>query len=651
MVTTKVASYFHRGASSKVVYKQRLSITLRGVLGLEPLMSGRGAFYKNLYGGRGRGRGKRGGFSAQEEDPSSSSSRKRQRVTDIRTSQELVNTLFRIDGKPYPAYHDVEGTWRYDKFLLHIDHVQSDPYAPPSKLRLQIGHEVAQFPASLFSNSIRKVALCDFLTRGLASTAALQTAASSSKAYHSAKGGEIFVDKPGQQVLQRSSVVINSTGIEARFTLGLPAQGRTILGGWAVNIFRDTVPRFADQLLYESHKPQELEIFVNCIEDQDSLREKLSASKLSAFIPNGAILPRASGSSDLPLSGSDVVKFVTPPSLECIFELPHRGEIRGMGIPEGITMIAGGGFHGKSTLLDALAVGCYNHIPGDGREFVVSSPTCVSVQGEDGRSIKNVDISPFISHLPSGVPTTSFTTQDASGSTSMAAGVIEALELGAKTLLFDEDTCATNFLIRDRRMQRLVSADPITPLVFKIRALHRDHGCSAILVIGGCGDYCDVADNVLEMRNYQCYDITQAARQVAKEIPSVVADYEDHTFGDIKPRALSIRSLPTNLKVIARARETIQIGENALELSGLRQLVHQSQTRAIAATLEYLATTHASHEEVNLKDTLDELARMLHEKGPDMLVPGDRFDGFLVTPRVLEIGMAINRLVRVAFYL
>ncbi|KAJ3523879.1 hypothetical protein NM688_g8652 [Phlebia brevispora] len=317
-----------------------------------------------------------------------------------------------------------------------------------------------------------------------------------------------------------------------------------------------------------------------------------------------------------------------------------------MAIPAGITMVAGGGFHGKSTLLDALAVGCYNHIPGDGREFVVTSPKIVSVQGEDGRSVTNVDISPFINNLPGGVSTRSFSTQDASGSTSMAAGVVEALELGADTLLFDEDTCATNFLIRDARMQKLIRADPITPLIFKVRALFREHHCSSILVIGGCGDYCDVADLVLEMRDYKCYNVTEEARRISKDFPSVVNVHEgksvEEEFGQVRPRIIVPYSLPgANAKVTSRRRTTIDIGAESLDLAKLSQLVHDSQTRAIASALKFCARSTGPK---GLAALLQELERALDREGLAPLMASDATEFFLARPRSLEVGMAINRL-------
>ncbi|KAL1950859.1 hypothetical protein VTO73DRAFT_8 [Trametes versicolor] len=653
--------------------------------------SGRGAYYKQLYGnGRGRGRTSRGGAggggtgpSSRPDDPAAHGSRgtKRprpvladnQQGSESRSSEDLLRIARSLGGKPYPVYRDLQGAWDYPTFRLYVDHVQSDPYAPPSKLRVRVPHSVARIPQILWSNKIRAVALRDYLTRRVCS--ALDDTVSGRReqqhgGWASEKGGEVKVDRPGQQVLERTSVVLTSdddehgAGVELRCCIGLPAQGRTILGEQALHVFSSVIPALAQNLLYASHDAKHISDSIDCIEDQEALRAQITAAGLVAFVPNGAVLPRASGASDMPMTSPNFVAFQSPAHLEWTFVLSHRGRVTGMGIPKGVTMIAGGGFHGKSTLLDALARGCYNHVPGDGREFLVASAQCVSIQGEDGRAVTNVDISPFISNLPGGTSTTSFSTQDASGSTSMAAGVIEArsrpltpaqkhayrtpqaIELGADTLLFDEDTCATNFLIRDRRMQRLIAADPITPLVYKactVRAMLADHSCSSILVIGGCGDYCDVADLVLEMRDYRCFDITAAAKQIAREIPSAVSEHEARHFGTVRPRNLQTKSLPSrDTKTTVRKRTAIEIGGEILDLSAIALLAHDSQTRAIAAALKHIHHTSTPH--AHLHEVLQDLDASLDSAGLGALSQEDRIDGFLARPRPLELGMAINRL-------
>ncbi|EKM61524.1 uncharacterized protein PHACADRAFT_180634 [Phanerochaete carnosa HHB-10118-sp] len=678
-------------------------------------MSGRGQYFKNLYG---KGRGRRGNTGARgyhaggsfatqrggphaenaedgtsefrnaEQQLGPSRGQKRRREDFRGTIQDLVGLLTELNARSYSAYRDIQGIWNLKDSSLSAEYIQNDPFAPPSKFCLRVPHANARYPSSMYDNPIRTTALCDFLARSLYTTISRLSprfpTSSSSTSWSAAKGGVISADKPGQQVLQRSSVILDGHGIEARFTISLPAQSRTILGYEAASLFKEQVPRLEKSLMFSSHDPSELAEFIDC---------------LVAFVINGAILPRASGISDLPLNPSEklAVPFQSPPSLLNSFYLPHRGKIEGMGISKGVTMIAGGGFHGKSTLLDALAKGCYSHIPGDGREFVVTSQNIVSVQSEDGRPIRNVDISPFIDQLPGHVTTNSFKTEDASGSTSMAAGVIEALELGADTLLFDEDTCATNFLIRDTRMRKLIKTDPINPLVSNVRAMLRDHGCSSILVIGGCGDYCDVADLVLEMRDYGCYDITEEARRIAEEVPSVVTQYEAPTFPQTRSRHIHLPSLPTDRgKLTARKNGTVDILhdisnpsslQETLDLRALGQLVSDSQTRAIASALKALPgiirsrdVLHILHKQVNdssesdevgerqsdpeesssdstssrvkqwttLKKALRLLDRELGERGLDQIMEDGKLDPFLARPRAIEVGMAINRLASIS---
>ena len=233
-------------------------------------------------------------------------------------------------------------------------------------------------------------------------------------------------------------VLPNKGYIEARFQLGLPASGRSIEGQWANEIFTRTVPMLVESsLMWHSLDQKAAKQHVLCVEDQEFLRDQLSENGLSAFVANGSILPRAHGASDKPMDASQSVPFTSPDSLEIAFSLPNSGSISGMGVRKGITLLVGGGFHGKSTLLQALELGVYNHIPGDGREFVSCDPTAVKIRAEDGRPIHNLNISAFINNLPFGRSTEVFSTGDASGSTSQAANIMEVKVLPTgKRLLF-----------------------------------------------------------------------------------------------------------------------------------------------------------------------------------------------------------------------
>lgn len=300
--------------------------------------------------------------------------------------------------------------------------------------------------------------------------------------------------------------------------MGLPAYGRRISAKDAEEMFFKEIP---DILNYTINiNEEEAQSFVQIIEDTEYLRGKLEENNLCAFIADDALLPRISGISDKPLKKA--VSFKSPSSLRVAFSLPGGKEITGMGIKKGVTLIVGGGFHGKSTLLSAIEQGIYNHIPEDGREYVVSSKSAVYICAENGRYIENVNIEPFVSSLPFGKDTIHFSTENASGSTSQAAAIIEAMEAESKLLLIDEDTSATNFMVRDARMQELVSKtkEPITPFIDQVKQLYTNFGISTILVMGGCGDYFDVADCVIHMDSYIPYDVTQKAQNIIHLLPT-----------------------------------------------------------------------------------------------------------------------------------
>eukprot|EP00775_Hariotina_reticulata_P003955 gene3955-4208_t len=414
--------------------------------------------------------------------------------------QELRRLLQRLDGKNYKAYKDIQGAWRCGSFLLLIDHVQGDPYAAPSRIRVQVQPSAAQFPDHLWSSKLRRVALADWLARrlGVEANRASAECAGRQGGWHGVKGGEVRVDVPGQHVLERTAVLVSgSGGVEARFTVGLPGKARTIMGDFAAQIITQHVIRAVNASLFCPVLDESaIWSHIQTVEDTDVLRRSLAGRGLVGFVGDGSILPRQSGVSDLPMpAGPGLVPFAAPDSLAVELHLPHRGRVRGLGIKSGITLIAGGGFHGKSTLLQALEVGVYNKIPGDGRELVVMVPDAVKVSAEDGRRVEGVDISFFINNLPGGSSTAAFRSDDASGSTSQAASIQEVLEAGCRVLLMDEDTCATNFMMRDVRMAALVAADkePITPFSRRIASL-RAAGVSTVLVMGGSGDYFAEAD-------------------------------------------------------------------------------------------------------------------------------------------------------------
>ncbi|MBN2309736.1 MAG: ABC-ATPase domain-containing protein, partial [Candidatus Hydrogenedentes bacterium] len=450
------------------------------------------------------------------------------------THEDLRRTLSRIDGRGYKAYKDIQGDYRFPDMTLHIDHVQGDPFAAPSKVRIRLAQDTARFPTDLFANPVRRLALEDYLARRVQD--AIRGTAAGRRG--TGKSGLIDIDAGRQEVLERTAVVITEDWVEARLTVGLPAAGRRVLGRQADAMLTEELPDIAAEALRWAHTPQkEARAFVECVENQEHIRAELPTRGLVAFVADGAVLPRRSGASDAPLARKEAIPFRAPDSLRVTIGLPNpiptpdgpAAAIAGMGVPRGVTLIVGGGYHGKSTLLKALERGVYPHIPGDGREYVVTDPDAAKIRAEDGRRVEAVDISPFIDNLPYGRSTSAFSTDDASGSTSQAANIIEAIEVGARVLLLDEDTSATNFMVRDARMQALVHKEhePITPFLDRVRELYDLHGVSSVLVMGGCGDYFDVAHTVILMRDYLPADATGEARAVAQSHGS--ARQPEHT--------------------------------------------------------------------------------------------------------------------------
>ena len=424
----------------------------------------------------------------------------------MKSSNELRTMLRAIDRKSYPAYKSLAGGYQFGSFVLVIDHVQGDPFASPSSIHVEISHKDAGFPADYYEKDCGRVALQDYLTRQFAA----QIEAYNFKAKGSGKSGLISITRCGQEVLERSACQITERGISARFHVGFPAFGRTIDAGGLEKILFDFLPKCVENsFFYRNADKRRVESAVHLAEDQAAVRRFLKEEKLVAFVANGSILPRKSGVSDLPMK--DSVPFTSPASMERTFTLPHRGRITGMAVPQGITLIVGGGYHGKSTLLSALQMGVYDHIAGDGREFVITDDTAVKLRAEEGRFIRGMDISLFINDLPNKKDTRSFSTQDASGSTSQAAGVMESIEAGSSLFLIDEDTSATNFMVRDDFMQQVISREkePITPFLERARELYENAGVSTILVAGSSGAFFYIADRILQMDCYRPVDITE----------------------------------------------------------------------------------------------------------------------------------------------
>mgnify|MGYP000722992909 FL=1 len=556
------------------------------------------------------------------------------------TSQQLRQQLSSIHRKSYPAYKTLKGIYDFKHFLLSIDHVQGDPFASPSHLSIQVPAKIAAFPAFCFSAKNVRIAVQDYLLRKFSQ----QLSIYNFKAKGSGKSGSISTSVCGQEVLERTACEISSDFVTVRFTVGFPANGRTINAFELEKILFEFLPSCVEKsLLYKNLSPKAVESVVFLAEDQEFLRQELKKRQLVAFVANHSILPRESGISQKPMKNA--VPFQSPASLETEITLPHKGKIKGMAIPQGITLIAGGGYHGKSTLLTALEDGVYNHIAGDGREFVLTDSSAVKLRAEDGRFIKDVDISLFINDLPNGKDTHCFSTLDASGSTSQAAGIVEGMEAGSTLFLLDEDTSATNFMVRDGFMQQVISRDkePITPFLERAPQLFSKAGISTILVAGSSGAFFHIADTVIQMDRYQALDITEKVKKLCSHYPLPPSSVPDFCMPSSK-RIMSSTKKSTykDFKMKCHSKDSFSIGKDTLDLRYIEQLTDKEQTAALGELLRY-----AQEHLVDGKRTISEIISVLQNK-----IEKDGFSAFfgnsyipcgLAVPRIQEIFSCFNR--------
>ena len=627
------------------------------------------------------------------------------------TLNELTSHLHAIDGRSYAAYKAIVGRYRSPLgWVLYIDRIQPDPYAPPTAIRVVLPLALTGADARLTGTDTHLTETDSHLTGAdtrptgtnaplsgpdprltesdprptgatesltgaaepLTGTAEPLTASSTRTVAlrdylartmrELLKGQAISIAPAGQEILERSSVNLHETWqddfstpafnapgpyLELRLRWSLPAFGREIAGRQAArNLNLDLARAIASLDLRESELGAAAWKHCQVAEDHAALQKILVERGWVAFLADGANLARRSGVSQLPLEGG--VPLTAPETLAQTVQLPHAGAVRGTAIPAGVTVIAGGGYHGKSTLLNAIARGIYPHIPGDGRELVATVPEAMAVRAADGRAVTGVDLRPFISHLPGrDADPAQFTTANASGSTSQAASIMESLELWGQpaqaALLLDEDTCATNLLIRDQRMRALVSSErePITPLVDRIRALHRERGISTLIVMGGSGDYLDVADQVLIMDSYRLVDATAQARQVCASQPRVDTSLPDFPLPAqrLPQRPEAKRRGPSRTRALGTQR--LVLDRHEVDVADVSGLVDEGQALAVAWALRALLERHFDGR-TSLSQALAQVAKRLDDVGLDAL--GEAHPAFLVRPRLVDVGAAVNRL-------
>jgi len=523
--------------------------------------------------------------------------------------RHLEELLRQTDHKSYPAYKSLKGTYRFPLYTLSIDHVQGDPFAAPSSLSIRIEASRHGFPKEYYDIPHRRIMLQDYLLRGFYR----ELGKVSHRAKGSGKSGTLSVSACHQEVLERSALTIDpATGLLiVRFSAGFPAAGRTTLSMELKKMLMEYVPECVDRsLLSKAVQPAQLKSWITLSDDQKAIRDQLSEKGLVAFVADGSILPRKSGVDDAPMTSA--VAFESPAEDKVTLNLPGGRTISGLGIKKGITLVVGGGYHGKSTLLKALERGVYNHIPGDGREYVITEDSAMKIRSEDGRSVKQLDISAFIRNLPNGKDTVCFSTEDASGSTSQAANTVEAVLSGSKTLLIDEDTSATNFMVRDALMQHVIhpEQEPIIPFLSRMRQLYDELGISTILVAGSSGAFFHVSDTILQMKEYHPYDITALAKEAAAkesdapEKPDALTPFADNRIPGKNRDVTDSRKV----KVRGSGTDSVSLNHESVELRFVEQVVDNEQTNLLGALLRTL-----EEKRFNGKDPLTKCVEDLYQ--------------------------------------
>ncbi|WP_459480215.1 ABC-ATPase domain-containing protein [Clostridium saccharoperbutylacetonicum] len=560
----------------------------------------------------------------------------------MKNFDELKSELYKIDGKSYKLYKNLEGQYAFKDYILSIDHVQGDPFAAPSRIRVIVKQNIAGFPKALFDNKNKNIAVADYLTREFY----YNVNKFSEKIFGSGKSGLIAMSRCPQQILERTSIIIDNDKVEARFYVGFPARGRSVLAKELEKILYNVLPNIVEKtLIYKNINNEKLRDRVNLVEDQEYIRSELSKRGLIAFIANGSTLPRESGVSTKPLKNAK--RFVSPKELEVEFGTKSNGIIKGMGIKKGITLIVGGGYHGKSTLLRALELGVYNHIEGDGREFVITDNSALKVRAEDSRCVTKTDISLFINNLPNGKDTVEFCTDNASGSTSQAANIIEGIESNAKVLLIDEDTSATNFMMRDDIMQRLVAKEkePITPFIEIVKPLYEQKGISTIIVVGSCGDFFDVADCVIQMDNYETKDVTKEAKNLSRgEILKRIEARKlkiNIPFNRVVKKG-TIQAGERGIKIKTVGVDTIIINKEEINLRSVEQVVDNEQLNSIGSIMKW-AEDNIVDKGLSLDKFVDNILEEINKNGLIAMEKIKGGSGSLAMPRKQEIMAAYNR--------
>ncbi|MGH2405964.1 MAG: P-loop domain-containing protein, partial [bacterium] len=557
-------------------------------------------------------------------------------------ADRLRDKLVAIHGKGFQSYQDLVGAYRFERFVLYLDSIQSDPVAAPTRVRVRIDQAEAQVPQTEWATPAQHMAVADFLTRRV-----LEAIRKHVRSRWSGRLAPLAIDAGGQTILARTACAVSEDHIEVRLALGLPSEGRKVLARAAQTLLFEELPAVVDGgLIWTNLDSNAGRRHVTVVEDYVALADALARLGLVSFLADGAVLPREPGFGDGPLRGR-AVPLSAPDELAVTVTLPHHGPLRGLGIPRGVTVVSGGGFSGKSTLLAAIAAGIYPHVPGDGREGVATVPDAVTIRAEPGRRIERVDVSGFIRQMPQRYDVTALAVEHATGVEAMAASTAEALEVGTSLLLCDEDDSVVPFLARDALMRQLVPShqEPLIPLIDHLRPLWESRGISSVVVTGGLGDYLAVADTVILMEAFQPVAATARARTiVAGAAERLSHDPPLLSPAPRYPLPRGFAGLRGRQRVEMRGRGTLAMGRETVDLGGLRQLIDPSQARAAGWAILYGIEKGYFDGATSVVEAIDRVFADIEQSGLGILTPEDDLSGEHAMPRRHEVAALLNRM-------
>ncbi|MDF7807841.1 ABC-ATPase domain-containing protein [Pontiellaceae bacterium B12219] len=569
----------------------------------------------------------------------------------MKDKKEFYNLLAELDGQPFSGYQKLIGDFDFSRYVIKCAAINlEDEDAAHPVFSIRVPQTISEIPEYLFDTPVRRTAMEDLLLRRISDCI-------SRIANYDQNGiarRHIQVSSPNQKILPRNALLLTKEYIEVRIEITLPFQtiivdGEPLVsidGEMAQQIFFEDLPEIvSNSLLYCNIDIAEADEHVNNMEDADRLRQYLGASGQVAFVAEGALVTR--------LTGSDLPDYERMSPVEAADELldevevPHSGAVRGFGIPNGLTLILGESNSGRVDLMDAIAQGIYNHVPGDGREHVVTVADAVSIRAEVGRSIQQVDISAFASELLDGGNAASYSTKSAGSFTSQAASTVEALEAGARVLLYDEHSSSSTFLSSDTRVASLLGKSSRNTLAARARQMVDELGIS--MVVAGSSlvaEFIPIADKILKIENFCISDITEEAKALNIVAPAPVNDTVNLSTMLSRSRWVMPSSIDPSIGREDLVIETdevdfLQFGRSLVDLDAVRQIADADQARAIGFVL-YYAKLRYMDEGYPMREILDLVDRDLSNEGLNALVRDIRGD--LARPRRYEVAAAINRL-------